>query len=1315
TEGKLGGQAHVPGVSGVWKDLTDNVNGMANNLTTQVRNIAEVTTAVATGDLSKKITVDVKGEMLEMKNTINTMVDQLGSFASEVTRVAREVGSEGKLGGQAIVKGVSGTWKDLTDNVNNMANNLTTQVRGIARVVTAVAKGDLKRKLVVEAKGEIAELADTINDMIDTLATFADQVTTVAREVGIEGKLGGQAQVPGASGTWRDLTDNVNRLAANLTMQVRAITEVTTAVAAGDLTKKITVEAAGEVADLKNNVNEMIRNLKETTRKNTEQDWLKTNLTKFTQLLQGQKELVPVSKLILSELAPLVNAHHGAFYISENIEEEADVNLRLMASYAYRERKGLANRFRVGEGLIGQCALEKERILITNVPSDYIQISSGLGSAPPYNIVVIPVIFEGQVKAVIELASFSSFSPIHLTFLDQLTESIGIVLNTIEANMRTEALLKQSQSLTQELQSQQDELTETNKRLELQARSLQASEELLKRQQEELQQTNVELQNKAQLLEEQKAEVERKNREIELARRALEEKAEQLALTSKYKSEFLANMSHELRTPLNSMLILSKMLSENRDTNLSPKQVEFAETIHSSGSDLLALINEILDLSKIESGTMTVDIDDVPLSSVQSETDRLFRQIANKKGLGFGVEISDSVPESIRTDAKRLQQVLKNLLSNAFKFTQKGKITLRVSEAPEGTDFDNELLKRADKILAFSVVDTGIGIPRDKQKVIFEAFQQADGTVSRSYGGTGLGLSISREIARLLGGEIHLSSVPGEGSTFTLFLPAKYIPTSIAAPGDGSESGAGIDVMFQPEYGTAGTPPASGTNGRSHGDSAPNGQGDGQQADGSEVVAVNQTIRPASKSDEERPPATPSEKSQQQASAPDDGPEVMEAEQAVWQDGTSEAEISEEQQPNPPAPVGSELRKVSAAPAADDREQIQPGDRVLLVVDDDPRFAGVLLDLAHQKGFKVVIASTGEEGLDLAKRYKPDALTLDIQLPGMHGLTLLDQLKHDAETRHIPVHIVSVADELPRSKRKGAIAQLKKPVTEDSVAESLTQIRSFVERPIKNLLVVEDDTVQRDSIVDLVGGEDLRVTSVATGSEALIALKSDSYDCVVLDLGLPDMTGFELIEKVRGELKLPNLPIVVYTAKDLNRKEVSELNRLAEAVIVKDVSSFDQLLDETALFLHRVEKDLPEDKRKRLEGRHTPETSLAGKKVLIVDDDIRNIFAITSLLERNKMQVVYAENGKDGLEMLKNSSDIDAVLMDVMMPGMDGYEATRAIRKLPRFKNLPIIAVTAKAMKGDREKCIEAGASDYITKPVNVEQLLSLLRVWIHK
>ncbi len=1227
TEGKLGGQADVRGVSGTWKDLTDSVNGMASNLTGQVRNIADVTTAVARGDLSRKITADARGEILELKNTINTMVDQLNSFASEVTRVAREVGTEGKLGGQADVRGVAGTWKDLTDSVNGMAGNLTGQVRNIADVTKAVASGDLGKKITADARGEILELKNTINTMVDQLSSFASEVTRVAREVGIEGKLGGQARVPGAAGTWRDLTDNVNQLAANLTTQIRTISEIATAVTQGDLTRSIAVEAQGEVAELKDNINQMIANLRDTTRKNTEQDWLKTNLARFTRMLQGQRDLQTVSKQILSELAPLVFAQHGVFYVMDGAEQPL---LKLLSTYAYRERKHLANQFRLGEGLVGQAALEKDRILLTEVPSDYIKINSGLGEATPLNVIVLPVLFEGQVKAVIELASFQRFSETHLAFLDQLTESIAIVLNTIAAGMRQEELLKQSQSLTEELQGQQRELTETNQRLEQQARSLQASEELLKQQREQLQQTNEELEEKAELLAAQNSEVERKNREIDRARQALEEKADQLALSSRYKSEFLANMSHELRTPLNSLLILSRLLSENGEGNLTPKQVDFASTIYAAGSDLLGLINDILDLAKIESGTMGVDIGAVLFSDVRDEVARTFQQVANDKGLAFSIELDPTLPRNLHTDGKRLQQVLRNLLSNAFKFTEEGSVALRVTPVTEGWSRDQEALNRAKTVIAFAVTDTGIGILPDKQKIIFEAFQQADGTTSRKYGGTGLGLSISREIARLLGGEIKLMSTPGQGSTFTLYLPQLY-PTTTTTPDERMWS------MPSP--------------------AAPSPTTGGDGGNGTHSVAVAET-----------------------ETTVDVTPELL---------------------------AYSEL--------SDDRDSIQQGDRVLLIIEDDVPFARILLDLARQRGFKGIVALRGDVGLALARKWKPDAITLDLQLPVVDGWSVLDRLKHDPSTRHIPVHIISVMEGRHRGLHQGAIAYLQKPVTKEALETSLTNIRRFVERGVRNLLVVEDDEAQRKGIVELIGEGDVHSTAVGTGAGALAALRNGQFDCMVLDLGLPDMTGFELLDQLKQAGLLDDLPIIVYTAKDLSKQEETELKRVAETIILKDVNSMERLLDETALFLHRVEANLPQTKRRMLEQVHKSDPVLVGKKVLIIDDDIRNIFALTSVLERQQMTVLYAENGRDGIKLLEQTPNVDIVLMDIMMPEMDGYETARAIRQHGAFKTLPIIALTAKAMKGDREKCIEAGASDYITKPVDTEQLLSLLRVWLYR
>jgi HAMP domain-containing protein/signal transduction histidine kinase/DNA-binding response OmpR family regulator len=1183
TEGRLGGQADVRDVAGTWKDLTDSVNFMAGNLTSQVRNIADVTKAVANGDLSKKITVDVKGEILELKNTVNTMVDQLSSFAAEVTRVAREVGTEGKLGGQAQVKGVSGTWKDLTDNVNFMAGNLTSQVRGIAKVVTAVANGDLKQKLTVEAKGEIAALADTINGMIDTLATFADQVTSVAREVGVEGKLGGQASVPGAAGTWKDLTDNVNQLAANLTTQVRAIAEVATAVTKGDLTRSIKVEASGEVAALKDNINEMIRNLKDTTLKNSEQDWLKTNLAKFSRMLQGQKDLLTVGRLILSELAPVVSAQHAVFYILDS-GNEGEPQLSLLAGYAHQGQGAVGSRLRLGEGLVGQCALEKQKILLTNVPPDYIRISSGLGNAAPQNIIVLPVVFEGQVKGVLELASFERFNPTHQGFLDQLTESIGIVLNTIEANMRTEDLLKQSQSLARELGSRQ----------------------------EELQKTNQELQEKAGLLAHQNQEVERKNREVEQARQALEEKAKQLALTSKYKSEFLANMSHELRTPLNSLLILSDQLSKNPDGNLTPRQTEFAKTIHSSGNDLLTLINDILDLSKIESGTVAVDIGELRFGDLMNYVERTFRHVAESKGVGFVLEQDPHLPKTLHTDSKRLQQVIKNLLSNAFKFTHQGQVSLSVGPARDGWRPGTESLDRAPAVVAISVSDTGIGISSDKQQIIFEAFQQADGSTSRKYGGTGLGLAISREISRLLGGQIKLVSAPGRGSTFTLFLPLAYTPRPAARK-----------------------------------------------------PVTEQTISPVQLNEP--------------ALQPETGPRVL---------------INE---------VG------------DDREAIRPGDRVLLIVENDLPFARVMLDAARDQGFKGLVTSLGASALAMTREFKPAAITLDICLPDIDGWRVLERLKNDLHTRHVPVCVISTEEARDRSLRLGALAFLLKPFqTKDALEQAIGRLKEFAERSVRNLLVVSADTAWRDEVLGLVDGGSVRSRAVNSGQEALTALRQQPADCIVISPEMADTTPEAFARELAQEPNLIDVPLIVYSRKQVASNGDSSHAPGTSQGNVRVAHSSERLLDQATGALHSPIAHLTDTRRQLLENLHQTDKVLAGKKVLVVDDDIRNIFALTSVLEWHNMVVVPAETGREAIEALKTDDDIDIVLMDIMMPEMDGMDTMRAIRQLSQFKSLPIIAVTAKAMKGDREKCIEAGAWDYLSKPVDTEQMLAVLRGWLH-
>ena len=906
-QGRLSQRVVLGGSAQSWSGSVESVNSLIDDLVRPTSEMQRVIGAVADGDLSKKVSADVRGEMLELKNTINAMVDQLNGFISEVTRVAREVGTEGKLGQAAAVTiEVGGVWKDLTDNVNLMAGNLTGQVRNIAEVTTAVANGDLSKKISIDVKGEFLELKNTVNAMVDQLNAFASEVTRVAREVGVEGKLGGQAQSKEIGGVWKDLTDNVNQLAANLTNQVRAIADVATAVTEGDLTRQVRVEASGEVAVLKDKLNEMIRNLRETTEQNVEQDWLKTNRERFTRMLQGQRDLATVSSMILSELAPLVEAQHGVFYSMTTSAETGDPVLELQAGYGYEERKHLSTSFRLGEGLVGQCAKEKKRILLTEVPADYVKINSGLGESPPLHIIVLPVLFEGTVRAVVELASFSPFSITHQAFLDQITESIGLVLNTVEADTITENLLKQSQSQAEELRSQQEELRESNE----------------------------DLGRQAELLAAQNIEAEQKNQLVEQSKRQVEEKAGQLAVSSKYKSEFIANMSHELRTPLNSLLILAQQLEDNPDKNMTETQVEYASVIRSSGNDLLELLNSILDLAKAESGTVTAEMTDVSVEELRRTLDREFEHIAEAKGLGYAVDVALGTPDSIVTDPQRLRQILKNLLSNAFKFTEHGEVHVQIGLADKGWNPATESLQQAPSVLAFAVRDTGIGIDEEQHHRIFEAFAQGDGSTARLYGGTGLGLSISRELVRLLGGEITVVSTLGGSSTFTVYLPTGQSRT---------------------------VPPAD------------------------ELVTTNGA--------------------------------------------------------------------------------------------------------------------------------------------GTHG----------------------------------------------------------------------------------------------NGSNGV-------------ENGTVDPVKFSGID---------------------------------------------------------------------------------GKKILVVDDDFRNIFALSALLERGHANVTVAESGIEAIATLERMPDIDIVLMDIMMPVMDGYETIRAIREIDRFKGLPIIAVTGKVMAGERKRCIDAGATDYLAKPVDAAQLLAVLRPWV--
>ncbi|MFB8763121.1 HAMP domain-containing protein [Nocardiopsis alba] len=967
TEGKLAGQAHVRDVSGVWKDLTDNVNSMANNLTYQVRQISMVTRAVAAGDLTKKVTVNAKGEMLELKDTINVMVDQLSAFADEVTRVAREVGTEGKLGGRASVKGVSGIWNDLTENVNSMSHNLTTQVRNISEVTTAVAAGDLTKKIDVNAQGEILEVKTTVNTMVDQLSAFATEVTRVAYEVGSQGQLGGQAKVEGVTGTWKQLTDSVNGLAGNLTTQVRAIAEVANAVAKGDLTRNIQVDTLGEMQQLKDNINLMVSNLRETTADQRDADWLKSNLARISGRIQGHRDLNELARLIMTEVTPLIGAQHGACYLPEDQDHE-DI-FRLYAGFGFEPDEGRL-RIHKGVGLAGEALSQQVEQQVGNLPAGYVTVGSGLGEAAPNHLYILPIVTEGRSLGVVEFASYEEFREIHKNFLRQLVSLLGTTINTILANNRTEYLLEQSQQLTSQLRERSNEL---------------------QRQQEELRGMNAELRQKATQLANQNRAIELQNQQIQRSRNALEERAHQLQVSSKYKSEFLANMSHELRTPLNSLLILARLLADNAEQNLTPKQVEFAQTIHKAGSDLLLLIDEILDLSKVEAGRAEVQPSEVSIAQLVDYVEATFRPVTGEQGLAFAVDVSPDIPETLWTDEQRLQQILRNLLSNAVKFTSQGEVRLLIEPAWALEDTDLDMFVENEEVIAFTVADTGIGIAEDKLQVIFEAFHQGDGGTSRRFGGTGLGLSISRNFARLLGGEIRVQSVAGQGSTFTLLLPVRL-------PEDAGEA----------------------------------------------VDETGGTLEPL----------------------------------AVLEQG------------------GGEHDALGAA----------VGDSDLDLPDED---------------FDAVVAALTDSG-------QPDE----------------------------PLPMVQV---------------LKAPEPEESGAEEHSEARPDPERR------------------------------------------------AVLD----------------------------------------------------------------------------------------------GQRVLIVDDDVRNVFALTSALEAQGLEVLYADNGHTGIEKLEANEDISLVLMDVMMPELDGNQTTQRIREMPQFEDLPIISLTAKAMQGDRERSLAAGATDYVTKPVDLDHLLDVMRRWL--
>ncbi len=1015
-------------------------------------------------------------------------------------------------------------------------------------------------------------------------------------------------------------------LVKRIVLPIQKLSGAAKLVAEGNLDQEVQIESKNEIGILARSFNRMVQSLRLTTEENQRQDWFKTGQSKLNDRMRGNQGIADLSANIITFLAKYLNAQTGAIYLNGEHDR-----LRMTGTYAFTNSKTVASQYEMGEGLVGQAAMEKDRIVLTDPPEDYFLIRSGLGEAIPRNILVFPFLLGEQTKGVLELGTLNEFSDLSLNFLEQVSEAIAVAVDSAQSRTKMESLLHQTQKQAEQLEGQQEELRATNEELEEQTTALRESEAKLQAQQEELQETNesleksaAELEEQTTVLESQKSEIEKYNAELEKTQQVVEEKAKELELTSKYKTEFLANMSHELRTPLNSILILSKLLADNKNGNLSEKQAEYARTVLSSGTDLLSLINEVLDLSKVEAGKTEVNVQDVGLQGLVDALERNFRPVARDKSISLDFELAEDLPAHIRTDRQRLEQILKNFFSNAFKFTPQGGVTLRIERPENHEDLSRYGLKHKSPI-AFSVSDTGIGVQKDKQKIIFEAFQQADGTTSRKYGGTGLGLSISREFAKLLGGGLRMESEEGKGSTFTLYLPETYAPADAEAI---ACSDSGIDA-------------------------APK--------------TIEQGTLKATKMED---------------------PEVDNIETLT--DGLKTDFVF------------------------DDRKEIKPDDKSILIIEDDPNFAKILLDLSREKGFKAIVAENGETGLHFVDYYHPSAIILDVGLPGIDGWAVMSRLKENLETRHIPVHFISGSDKNRDAMRMGAIGFLEKPVNMESLSNALKKIENVILSPVKELLVVEDDERQQRAIADIIGTGDVSVTAVASGKACFERLQSKGYDCIILDLGLPDMPGTELLSRIKDDDRLGNIPVIVYTAKELTSEEESLINQYAEKVIIKGVHPPERLLDETSLFLHRIEAELPEEKREILRMIHDKELILKDKKILIVDDDMRNVFALSSILEEKGMEILAGKNGKEGIETLKENPDVNLVLMDIMMPEMDGYEAMGEIRKEKEFKNLPIIALTAKAMKGDRAKCIEAGADDYLAKPVDTDKLLSLLRVWLY-
>lgn len=1118
------------------------------------------------GDYSVRLPITWKGTKGEIAETFNQLVSARASVLNDFARIFETVGKDGLLDSRLNAGNYKGRLGDLSETFNTMLDSLLAPLDEMMTITSAVAQGDLGKRvpLVVGGKkktGQLLVWAEMMNEMLRVLSTLAIEVSRTAHEIGVEGKLGGQAVVPGAAGIWRDVTEAVNALAMSRTTQLKQMGEIATSVLRKDFSHVIDMKAQGEVAEILAKINQMVKFLEESTQRDAEQDWLKTNYAKLAHHMQGLRDIKVASSVMLDEIAPLVGTAYGVFYVLDfSVTKERQ--LKAFASYAYQGRLDSAQNWAIGEGLVGQCAKSKQPISVSDIPANYFDVASGTGKAKPTSLLFYPVLYEGNIKGIIELASFRPFTAVEQTLLEEIAESFGIVLNTIQIDMQTEELLRQSQSLTEEMQLQQEEIRATNQELE--------------------------------------------------------DKAEQLALSSKYKSEFLSNMSHELRTPLNSLLILAEHLENNRAGHLDEKEVEFAKLIHVSGNDLLTLINEILDLSKIESGTVTLSQAKIDLSELRAQLINTFAHIARDKGLDFEINIEVDVQQQIITDEMRLLQILKNLLANSFKFTQQGSVCLNIVMSEHEASERRKGSLPAESTIVFEVVDTGIGISKAKEKIVFEPFQQGDGGSSRKYGGTGLGLSISRELSHLLGGELRLKkSVLNVGSTFALYLPLE---------------------------------PASQTN-----------------------TQHQESIRNLAK----LPNRTEKEF------------ELREANHIASRNDYSAH--------------------------SDDRESIEVGDRVLMIVENDESFAQILLDLAREKGFKGVVARRGAEALSIAREYKLDAITLAIHIPDVDGWAILDLFKQDLALRHIPIDVITVEKDAERALSRGAFHFISKPASREELESAFDAIREFLDRPLRTLLLLTTDQEDKKDVTDLLQGEDLRIDHVERGDAALQVLAEHDYGCIVVGVDLDDMSGTDFVRLMQTYEHLRSIPVVMFSNQLFSEQDQENLRTLSEYGIVKDADTLDRLLDQTALFLHRVLAELPEAKRDSIERNSRSRDHLMGRKVLIVDDDQRNIFALTAALEARGAKIHSVGDGLSAIKALERTPDIAIVLMDIMMPGLDGYETMRTIRKIEDFQSLPIIALTAKAMVGDREKCIEAGASDYLSKPVAIEQLVSLMQVWLSK